>query len=146
MSAKKWGSAQGSDFAEAQLCLDRATLCVLGNFVLKLRSRGFPVQARLAVQKCVFLDGAAGQIALRGSSAVAIAADGAILANGCGGGDVRDLLGIGVLATDLCDADVTSFSGFGEGVVATVKVLALLWIVVRQKLENGMSALVIDAP
>lgn len=130
------GSAHGSDVARAQLCLDRATLCVLGNIVLKLRSRGFPVQARLAVQECVFLDGAASQITLRGSSAVAIAVDGAILPNGCGGGDVWDLFGIRMLATDLCDTDVTSLSGFGEGVVATVKVLALLWIFVRQMIGD----------
>ena len=37
-----------------------------------------------------------------------------------------DLLGVGVLATNLGDADVTSFASLGEGVVAAVKVLALL--------------------
>ena len=37
-----------------------------------------------------------------------------------------DLLGVGVLATNLGDADVTSFASLGEGVVAAVEVLALL--------------------
>jgi hypothetical protein len=39
---------------------------------------------------------------------------------------VWDLLGVGVLATNLGDADVTSFASLGEGVVAAVEVLALL--------------------
>ena len=48
------------------------------------------------------------------------------LAGGRGRGDVWDLFGVGVLAADLGDADVTSFAGLGEGVVAAVEVLALL--------------------
>ena len=44
----------------------------------------------------------------------------------CGRGDVGNLLGVGVLATDLGDADVAGLACFGEGVVAAVEVLALL--------------------
>lgn len=89
------------------------------------------------MQKCVFLDGAAGQVALRGSRTVAIAV-GAILSKGCSWGYVWDLLGVGVLAADLCNADVTSFAGLGEGIVAAVEVLALLHIAVRHgTLELG---------
>lgn len=40
--------------------------------------------------------------------------------------DVGNLLGIGVLAADLGDADVAGLAGFGEGIVAAVEVLALL--------------------
>jgi hypothetical protein len=43
---------------------------------------------------------------------------------------VRDLLGVGVLAADLGDASVRSLAGLGEGIVAAVEVLALLWCVV----------------
>jgi hypothetical protein len=39
---------------------------------------------------------------------------------------VRDVLGDRMLATDLGDAYVRGFAGFGEGVVAGVKVFALL--------------------
>ena len=116
-----------------RLCLNRATLRILGRVVFKIRGRGFPVQACLAVQKCVFLDGAAGHVARRGRRAIAVAVGDAGLSNGRGRGDVRDLFGVGVLAADLCDADVTSFARLGEGVVAAVKVLALLQIAVRRR-------------
>lgn len=56
--------------------------------------------------------------------AVAVAVS--ILTGWGGRGDVWDLLGVGVLATNLGDADVTSFASLGEGVVAAVEVLALL--------------------
>lgn len=56
--------------------------------------------------------------------AVAVAV--AILTGWGGRGDVWDLLGVGVLATNLGDADVTSFASLREGVVAAVEVLALL--------------------
>ena len=83
------------------------------------------------MQKCVFLDWAGGHVALRGSSAVAaIGVDGDSLANGRRGGNVRDLLGVGVLAADLRHANVASLAGLGEGVVAAVKILALLWFLV----------------
>lgn len=39
---------------------------------------------------------------------------------------MRNLLRHGVLAADGSDTNVRGFSGFGEGVVAAVKVLALL--------------------
>jgi hypothetical protein len=39
---------------------------------------------------------------------------------------VRDLLRVGVLAANLGDADIRGFASFGEGIVAAVKVLALL--------------------
>jgi hypothetical protein len=80
------------------------------------------------VQEGVFLDGAACQVALAVVDAVsvAVAIAVAVLAGWGGRGDVWDLLGVGVLATDLGDADVTSFAGLGEGVVAAVEVLALL--------------------
>ena len=77
----------------------------------------------------MFLDGAACQLALTvGGDAVsvAVAIAIAVLAGGRGRGDVWDLFGVGVLAADLGDADVTSFAGLGEGVVAAVEVLALL--------------------
>lgn len=60
--------------------------------------------------------------------AVAVAV--AILTGWGGRGDVWDLLGVGVLATNLGDTDVTSFASLGEGVVAAVEVLALLRCVV----------------
>ena len=44
---------------------------------------------------------------------------------------MRNILGDGVLAADLGDAYVGGFAGFGEGVVAGVEVLALLWRFVR---------------
>ena len=37
-----------------------------------------------------------------------------------------DLLGIGVLAADLGDSDVSGLAGLGKGIVAAVEVLALL--------------------
>jgi len=52
-----------------------------------------------------------------------------------------DLLGVGVLATDLGDANVASFAGLGEGVVAAVKVLALLQLVLEQVLLVGKLAI-----
>ena len=72
------------------------------------------------MQEGVFLDRAASQLPL--CLAVAVA----ILSGRCGRGDVRNLLGVGVFAADLGDADVASFAGFGEGIVAAVEVLALL--------------------
>jgi hypothetical protein len=75
------------------------------------------MQARLAVQEGRLLHGAAALLAV------------AVLcgcAGRCGRGDVGDLLGVGVLAADLGDADVAGLAGFGEGVVAAVEVLALL--------------------
>lgn len=77
----------------------------------------------------VFLDGAACHLALTvGGDAVsvAVAIAVAVLARGRGRGDVWDLFGVGVLAADLGDTDVTSFAGLGKGVVAAVEVLALL--------------------
>jgi hypothetical protein len=44
----------------------------------------------------------------------------------CRRSDVGDLFGVGVLAADLGDTNVSCLAGFGEGVVATVEVLALL--------------------
>ena len=38
-----------------------------------------------------------------------------------------DVFGDGVFATDLRDAYVGGFAGFGESVVAGVEVLAFLW-------------------
>ena len=83
----------------------------------------------------MFFDRATGQIALRGGCTIATAV-GAILTKRCSRGNVWDLLGVGVLAADLGNADVTSFAGLGEGVVAAVKVLALLQIDIRHRLWN----------
>jgi hypothetical protein len=44
----------------------------------------------------------------------------------CRRGDVGNLFGVGVLAADLGDTHVSCLTGFGEGIVATVEVLALL--------------------
>jgi hypothetical protein len=42
---------------------------------------------------------------------------------------VGDLFGVGVLATNLGNTDVSCLTGLGEGVVAAVEVLALLgWV------------------
>jgi hypothetical protein len=81
----------------------------------------------------MFLDRAAGQVARSGAAGISISisisiAVAVVLSGRSGRGDVRDLLGVGVLAADLGDADVASFAGFGEGVVAAVEVLALLQI------------------
>jgi hypothetical protein len=46
---------------------------------------------------------------------------------------VRNLFGVGVLATDLGDADVAGLACLGEGVVAAVKVLALLRATIRRR-------------
>jgi len=43
---------------------------------------------------------------------------------------VGDLLGVGMLATNLGDANVTGLASLGERVVAAVEVLALLHVVV----------------
>jgi len=77
----------------------RHSLClvlVIFRLALKVICRRLPVQARLAVQEGVLLDGAAADLALILS----------VLAVRCGRCDVRDLLGDGVLAADLRDADV----------------------------------------
>jgi hypothetical protein len=110
------------------LCLDCASL--LGGFILKVRSRSLTVQAGLAVQEGVFLDRATCQLALTVADAdsMAVAIGVAVLSGRGGRGDVWDLLGVGVLATDLGDTNVASFAGLGEGVVAAVEILALLWI------------------
>ena len=112
-----------------QLCLDCAALGFSRVLVvLEIRSRCLTVQTGLAVQEGVFLDRATGQLALAADAAisVAVAIAVAVLAGRGGRSDVWDLLGVGVLATDLGDANVASFAGLGEGVVAAVKVLALL--------------------
>lgn len=41
-------------------------------------------------------------------------------------GQVRDGIGVGVLATNLGDANAVGFAGFGHGVVAAVEIFALL--------------------
>ena len=112
-----------------QLCLDCASLSLLRVLiVLELRSRCLTVQAGLAVQEGVFLDRATRQLALTIDAAVSmtVAIGVAVLSGRGGRGDVWDLLGVGVLATNLGDTDVTSFASLGEGVVAAVEVLALL--------------------
>lgn len=108
------------------LCLDCASL--LGGFILKVRSRSLTVQAGLAVQEGVFLDRATCQLALTvvGADCMAVAIAAPVLSGRGGRGDVWDLLGVGVFATNLGDTNVTSFAGLGEGVVAAVEVLALL--------------------
>lgn len=50
----------------------------------------------------------------------------AILAGRCRRSNVGDRFGIGVLAADLGDADVSCLAGLGKGIVAAVEVLALL--------------------
>jgi hypothetical protein len=77
------------------------------------------VQAGLAVHEGVLLDGAAGLVLL----AVAVDRSQAI---GCRRSNMGDLLGIGVLAADLGDADISGLAGLGQGIVAAVEVLALL--------------------
>lgn len=52
-----------------------------------------------------------------------------------------DLLGVGVLATDLGDADITGLAGLGKGIVAAVEVLALLELVLEQVLLIGKLAI-----
>jgi len=80
------------------------------------------------MQERVFLDRAAGNLALTvdhaASMAMAVAV--AILSGGRGRRNVRNLLRVGVLAANLGDADVTGLASLGEGIVATVEVLALL--------------------
>lgn len=89
----------------------------------------------------MLLDWAAGQVAGR-SSGIGVAVTGgvaiAILPGGCRRGDVWNLLGVGVFAADLGDADVASFAGFGEGVVAAVEILALLQGVVSRNWGAGI--------
>ena len=50
---------------------------------------------------------------------------------------MRDLLGVGVLAADLGDANVAGLAGLGKGVVAAVEVLALLRCVWSARLRGG---------
>jgi hypothetical protein len=71
------------------------------------------------VHEGVLLDWTTGLVLL----AVAILRDGAVW---CRWGDMGDFLGIGVLATDLGNANVSGLASFGERIVAAVKVLALL--------------------
>jgi hypothetical protein len=110
------------------LCLGRSVLCLCGRWCLVLKvGRGrLSVQARLAVQEGVFLDRAAGARLL--ADAVV-----SVQAVRRGRGDVRNLFGVGVLATDLGDADVAGLACLGEGVVAAVKVLALLRATIRRR-------------
>jgi hypothetical protein len=86
----------------------------------------------------VFLDWAASTVLL----AVAIVSVQAIR---CGRSDVRNLLGIGMLAANLGDADVAGLASLRERVVAAVEVLALL----RAKSEDNSqdhSAVARNAP
>lgn len=70
----------------------------------------------------VLLDGAARLLLVQG-----ILCGGAVRGRRC---DVGDLLGVGMLATNLGDANVTGLASLGERVVAAVEVLALLHVVV----------------
>jgi hypothetical protein len=77
----------------------RHALCfvlVIFGLALKILGRRLPVQTRLAVQEGVLLDRAAADLALVLS----------IVASRCRRGDMGDLLGDGVLAANLGDADV----------------------------------------
>jgi hypothetical protein len=75
------------------------------------------------VHERVLLDGAAGFILLAAAILCSCAA------SWRGRGDVGDLFGVGVLATNLGNTDVSCLTGLGEGVVAAVEVLALLgWV------------------
>lgn len=78
--------------------MTRSLCLVLISFgiALEILSRRLPVQTRLAVEEGMFLDGAAADLALVLS----------VLTVRCRRRDVRDLLGDGVLAADLGDADV----------------------------------------
>jgi hypothetical protein len=87
-------------------------------FVVKIRGRRLAVQACLAVEEGSLFHGASSL--LSGLSVCVGAVDGR------GRGHVRDLLRVGVLAANLGDADIRGFASFGEGIVAAVKVLALL--------------------
>jgi hypothetical protein len=71
------------------------------------------------MQEGVFLDWTASTALL----AVAIVSVEAIW---CRRGDMRNLLGVGVLAADLGDANVAGLTSLGEGVVAAVEIFALL--------------------
>lgn len=97
------------------------------------------VGARLAVQEAALLDGAAGlhaalrvvlvrlqEVVLGVGAAGHGAADGAAAVAADGGRQVRDVLGDGVLGADGARVDRVGLAGLGEGVVAAVKVLALL--------------------
>jgi hypothetical protein len=108
------------------LCLGRSFLCLCWCLVLKVGRGRLSVQARLAVQEGVFLDWTASPRLLGGAVV-------SVQAVGCGRSDVRNLLGVGVLTTDLGDTDVTGLAGLGEGVVAAVEVLALLQAIVRRQ-------------
>jgi hypothetical protein len=78
------------------------------------------------VQEGVFLDWAAGAGLLAGAIV-------SVQAVRCRRGDVRDLLGVGMLAPNFGDTYVTGLAGLGEGIVAAVEVLALLRAKVRTR-------------
>lgn len=71
-------------------------------------------------------DAAGDLLALGGGDGAAVAGGGGVVGAGRGGGQVRDVLGHGVLGADVGDANVGGFAGFAEGVVARVEVFAFL--------------------
>ena len=71
---------------------------------------------------------AAGDLLSLSTGTRTIAGRSRIVGAGRGGGQVRDVLGDGMLGTDVGDADVGGFAGFAQGIIAGVEVFALLTI------------------
>lgn len=63
-----------------------------------------------------------------GTGTRTIAGRSGIVGAGRGGGQMRDVLGDGMLGTDVGDADVGGFTGFAQGIIAGIEVFALLMI------------------
>lgn len=100
------------------------SLGVLGGLLLSV------VGACLAVQEAALLDRAGGL------SAIGTAADAAVVRHGetavavgaVGRGEVRDVLGYGVLAADGARVDAVALSCLGHGIVAAVEVFTVLQV------------------
>ena len=105
---------------------DRNSLALLRSSnrlsVLLLLSR--IVRARLAVKEAALLDGAAALLA--GDAAVVVAGIQQTAGAAIGRGEMGDVLGDGVLGADSARVDAVALARLGHGVVAAVKVLALL--------------------
>lgn len=69
---------------------------------------------------------AAGDLLALGAGTAAVVSTRGIVGTGRGCGQMRDVFGDGMAGADVGDADVGGFTGFAEGVVTGIEVLAFL--------------------
>ena len=71
-------------------------------------------------------DAASGDLLSLGTGATTIAGGSGVVGTGWGGSKVRDVLGNGVLWTNVGDTDIWGFAGLAEGVVSRIEIFPFL--------------------